>query len=252
MVWNSYCFKRLCNQADTTLRSYINATKTTSGIGDDSSFPEVKPNVIYKEDESMIYESEVAANEKILDNESLIGKIDGIMPNVLAAERIDSLLIEKVDEKTATTTLFECSHCHRSFAMAQTLARHMKIHQSDQYNKLCQYCEKSFMRADDLKRHIRIHTGERPYACDKCPKRYKQSSELKEHHRSHSADKLFVCQFCGRSLATRNGLYVHLKVHRGDKKHECNLCGKRFVSSGEVKSHLRNRHKEVNNKEKSK
>lgn len=135
-----------------------------------------------------------------------------------------------------------CDICNQAFSQAQTLARHMKIHQENQKNKLCTFCGKGFLRSDDLKRHTRIHTGERPYSCDQCPKAYKQSSELKEHIKSHSTAKDYMCTECGKSLATRNGLYVHMKVHRGEKNHECKYCGNRYVTSGELTSHVNHIH----------
>lgn len=54
---------------------------------------------------------------------------------------------------------FICAICNRQFAMAQTLARHAKVHEAFSKNKQCSYCGKCFSRSDDLRRHIRIHTG---------------------------------------------------------------------------------------------
>lgn len=185
-------------------------------------------------------------NGKFEDNSKTTTKIFGCKECFESFERVIHLDKHmKSAHPDTKINKFVCSQCNQIFSQAQTLARHAKIHQINQRNKLCTFCGKCFMRSDDLKRHTRIHTGERPYACDKCPKKYKQTSELKEHQKSHLTEKFYQCTECGKALATRNGLYVHMKVHRGEKNHECILCGKKYVTSGELTSHEKHIHSKV-------
>ncbi|KAK3861070.1 hypothetical protein Pcinc_032928 [Petrolisthes cinctipes] len=51
----------------------------------------------------------------------------------------------------------------------------------------CNYCHKDFAFASDLERHMRIHTGEKPFACSLCPYRSSQRYNLLRHRRVHVA-----------------------------------------------------------------
>ncbi|XP_068605329.1 uncharacterized protein [Brachionichthys hirsutus] len=76
---------------------------------------------------------------------------------------------------------------------------------------VCSVCGRTYATAQNLDVHLRIHTGERPFSCEQCGKRFTQSAHLKSHLSVHSGERPFTCTLCGRSFIVKYSLKLHMK-----------------------------------------
>ncbi|KAM5255798.1 zinc finger protein 783-like [Ctenodactylus gundi] len=105
--------------------------------------------------------------------------------------------------RPATTRVYHCSECLRSFQQRKTLLMHQRLHTgTSQGWPSCPYCGKAFRRPSDLFRHQRIHTGERPYQCLQCGRAFNRNHHLAVHMQTHIREQA-VLQFSTPS--TRQG-----------------------------------------------
>lgn len=76
---------------------------------------------------------------------------------------------------------------------------------------VCSVCSKTYATAQNLDVHMRIHTGVRPFGCEHCGKKFLQSAHLKSHLSIHTGDRPHVCLICSRSFIVKYSLNLHMK-----------------------------------------
>lgn len=76
---------------------------------------------------------------------------------------------------------------------------------------VCCVCHKTYATAQNLDVHMRIHTGVRPFGCEHCGKKFLQSAHLKSHLSIHTGERPHVCLICSRSFIVKYSLKLHMK-----------------------------------------
>ncbi|KAM6989828.1 uncharacterized protein LKV04_009421 [Tautogolabrus adspersus] len=76
---------------------------------------------------------------------------------------------------------------------------------------ICSICNGTYATAQNLEVHKRIHTGERPFSCDQCGKKFTQSAHLKSHLSVHTGERPFACSHCSRSFVIKYSLKLHMR-----------------------------------------
>ena len=79
----------------------------------------------------------------------------------------------------------------------------------------CQVCNKEFKEKHKLKRHLMVHTGEKPHSCEFCGKSFSLVYNLNTHKRVHTGEKPFVCRIdgCEKSFTQSGNLKTHVKAN---------------------------------------
>ncbi|XP_045780061.1 zinc finger protein 211-like [Maniola jurtina] len=131
-----------------------------------------------------------------------------------------------------------CAVCARTFAHANSLRRHLRVH-SGERNFLCSVCGKALSSREHLKFHLRIHTGYKPNVCKTCGKGFVKKCNLTLHERVHSGEKPHVCSHCGKAFSQRSTLVIHERYHSGARPYSCGMCGRGFVAKGLLSMHLK-------------
>lgn len=75
----------------------------------------------------------------------------------------------------------------------------------------CCVCSKTYATAQNLDVHMRIHTGVRPFGCEHCGKKFLQSAHLKSHLSIHTGERPHVCLLCSRSFIVKYSLNLHMR-----------------------------------------
>lgn len=76
---------------------------------------------------------------------------------------------------------------------------------------VCCVCSKTYATAQNLDVHMRIHTGVRPFGCEHCGKKFLQSAHLKSHLSIHTGERPHVCLICSRSFIVKYSLNLHMR-----------------------------------------
>lgn len=170
--------------------------------------------------------------------------------------------------------LYVCLKCDFCFTHLEVYQRHMSsIHPEEQEFK-CDVCEKLFNDLESLKEHANTEhkSKEEPlkenldtinYNCHFCSYKSTNRSTLNSHvSRKHSTSRKIArmrnntknsaatqlelsCDICDFKCPNKRRLKEHLeRKHADDYKYECNECGKKFKVKGDMRLHVRFKHKE--------
>ena len=106
-----------------------------------------------------------------------------------------------------------------------------------------------FQEKRRMKEHIlTVHQSMR-FACKICGKTYASSLSLRNHVRlNHEGKKPppEKCPHCEKIFKGIGTLKRHIdNVHEKKRPHACHLCGLSFSQSGNLKNHLKGKHKHV-------
>lgn len=136
---------------------------------------------------------------------------------------------------------FDCSKCHRSFAVEKSLQKHVDTDCGRISEHMCIVCNKGYASAATLRTHMTCHTSEMAYECQTCKKKLRTLVQLNVHTRVHTGERPFKCDKCEKAFAHRETLITHQSVHTGYKRFLCTVCGNRFSCLSNLMSHRRAR-----------
>ncbi|OCT91308.1 PR domain zinc finger protein 15 isoform X2 [Xenopus laevis] len=141
---------------------------------------------------------------------------------------------------------YDCSICHRRFALKATYHAHMVIHRENlpdpevqKYIHPCEVCGRIFNSIGNLERHKLIHSGVKSHGCEQCGKSFARKDMLKEHMRVHDNLREYLCAECGKGMKTKHALRHHMKLHKGIKEYECVECHRRFAQKVNMLKHYK-------------
>ncbi|KAM4700014.1 PR domain zinc finger protein 15 isoform 2-T2 [Discoglossus pictus] len=141
---------------------------------------------------------------------------------------------------------YDCSICHRRFALKATYHAHMVIHRENlpdpevqKYIHPCEVCGRIFNSIGNLERHKLIHSGVKSHGCDQCGKSFARKDMLKEHMRVHDNIREYLCAECGKGMKTKHALRHHMKLHKGIKEYECTECHRKFAQKVNMLKHYK-------------
>ncbi|XP_078037444.1 uncharacterized protein LOC144470319 isoform X6 [Augochlora pura] len=167
--------------------------------------------------------------------------------------------------------VYACEECNICFPVVQMLKRHRNaVHDQAQRYK-CKVCFKVCRSLVAFKMHVALeHKAEEQelkdecsltYACDFCSYESTNKSTLHSHiSRKHSSKRIdrrknsfryaaepeeYSCDVCEFKCPNRRRLKEHLeRKHASEYKYECEYCGKKFKVKGDMRLHVRFKHKE--------
>ncbi|XP_071994921.1 PR domain zinc finger protein 15 isoform X2 [Engystomops pustulosus] len=141
---------------------------------------------------------------------------------------------------------YDCSICHRRFALKATYHAHMVIHRENlpdpevqKYIHPCEVCGRIFNSIGNLERHKLIHSGVKSHGCEQCGKSFARKDMLKEHMRVHDDIREYLCAECGKGMKTKHALRHHMKLHKGIKEYECMECHRKFAQKVNMLKHYK-------------
>ena len=144
--------------------------------------------------------------------------------------------------------LIECPVCKATFRWEKNMKDHLNFVHKKTGGHICPTCGKSFATKGEVKTHCKmVHEGIR-HECQICNQTYVSKQALKEHvKKNHEGYKpSFKCSMCEKAFWTKQVLKRHNdNVHEKKRPFGCDLCGLRFAQSGQLKTHIKGKHKNV-------
>ncbi|XP_037561644.2 histone-lysine N-methyltransferase PRDM9 [Dermacentor silvarum] len=133
----------------------------------------------------------------------------------------------------------QCARCAYSSNRRGDVTRHQRTHTGER-PFVCHVCDRGFYRRGHLSSHMVVHTGEMPYECQDCGQCFTQASSMATHRRlQHSSRgaRHHICPECRKGFSKRSDVNRHLLIHRGEKPYACSECRMRFTQRGTAKRH---------------
>lgn len=195
---------------------------------------------------------------------------DNLSPIKIKKEDMDDVSSTNEDHYD-DTNVYACEECNICFPVMQMLKRHRNaVHEQAQRYK-CKVCFKICRSLVAFKMHVALeHKSEEEeakdvesltYACNFCNYESTNKSTLHSHiSRKHSAKRIgrrrnsyrystepeeYSCDVCEFKCQNRRRLKEHLeRKHASEYKYDCEYCGKKFKVKGDMRLHVRFKHKE--------
>ena len=110
-------------------------------------------------------------------------------------------------------------------------------------DRQCALCHRTFATAAKLRRHLAGHLGENAYECTQCGKGLASKQSLDTHRKTCGVDKTFVCPIedCRSLFASQVLLTDHARVHQTlPVQEQACACGATFTKLKSKKEHWTN------------
>ncbi|CAH1785845.1 unnamed protein product, partial [Owenia fusiformis] len=94
------------------------------------------------------------------------------------------------------------------------------------------------------RRHEKL--GIKQYSCEVCGKKFTSFFSKEIHCRTYHEGKGYKCEHCDKLLPRKDSLIQHTRImhtHKNIKRYQCHLCEHCCKIKGNLRLHLRNKHK---------
>ena len=153
-----------------------------------------------------------------------------------------------VAKKHERNKLYECPSCNSTYMTKETLEKHIAFVHEKSSGHLCPECGENFQTKRQMKDHIIVVHEGKGFECPFCNKILNSSVSRNGHIRSiHGGKKPepMKCSQCDKIYSSINSLTIHMRaVHEKKRPFACHLCDLSFGQSGNLKTHLKGKHKE--------
>ncbi|CAH1785843.1 unnamed protein product [Owenia fusiformis] len=146
-----------------------------------------------------------------------------------------------------------CQACGKDFRERCRLVQHeSKVHKiplpKGYHRYQCNRCSfwdisRCIVRFHKL-RHEKL--GIKQYLCEVCGKKFTSFFQKEIHYRTYHKGKGYKCEHCDKLLPRKDSLILHTRImhtHKNIKKYQCHLCEYCSNIMGNLRLHLRNKHK---------
>ena len=180
-------------------------------------------------------------------------KSNKLFCRICIKEFVGKVYLER-HEATHLDVTIKCDICNNQFKGDHSLNEHKKIH-LERKSFACQFCEKFYFSKYHLRNHSTIHLDTQTFKCNTCEKEYKNAKTLALHSKTmHEGSKdprklnSFPCKMCKKSFELKCYLRRHTAIHLDVRPFSCKLCEKTFKCAPLMNSHMKNIHRDKNNK----
>ncbi|XP_068992679.1 uncharacterized protein [Neodiprion pinetum] len=150
---------------------------------------------------------------------------------------------------------YSCSACNIDFDLEIMLRRHnIKFHNHRAHKYKCKVCPKTCKTLMAFEMHVDMEHEKTKdpivFVCTYCKFECKKRTTLHSHvarkHATHQKEhEEYLCDICEFKCQSRRRLKEHLeRKHAADYKYVCEICGKKFKVKGDMRLHVRFKHKE--------
>ncbi|XP_076288005.1 uncharacterized protein LOC143212765 isoform X8 [Lasioglossum baleicum] len=235
-------------------------------IPEPEKFSTKSPKEVLKTDPEELEEPcMIPAEEELSRSTEDLGKVK------IKSEETDNASSLNEELRNDDNKVYACEECNICFPVIQMLKRHRNaVHDQAQRYK-CKVCFKICRSLVAFKMHVALeHKTEEQdvkeeynltYACNFCNYESTNKSTLHSHiSRKHSSKCLgrrknsyryttepeeYSCDVCEFKCQNRRRLKEHLeRKHASEYKYDCEYCGKKFKVKGDMRLHVRFKHKE--------
>ena len=101
----------------------------------------------------------------------------------------------------------------------------------------CEKCNKKYARANSLIRHVKMHDNS--YICTACTKCFAEAASLNEHTVKYNGTCKTPCNICKKTFIGELALRRHMRMHQQWPPRICERCGQRFVVESTFQRHMK-------------
>lgn len=153
--------------------------------------------------------------------------------------------VQSSSSKEKKAVQYQCSECDKSFTDGLLLISHLEDHGRQEQAKkrnACIKCGQVFASQGNLARHMRIHATDEKYPCPDCSKIVNTLSDLEIHRTCHDPNRPFTCKLCNHRFWTRPSLCNHYREEHPDDVFTCRFCNKAYSVKKSLARHYRKWH----------
>jgi len=173
---------------------------------------------------------------------------------------LDGILITDEDQQynEEDIKVYACDDCNICFPLLQMLQHHRDaVHErnlkdAEPVTYSCDFCSYESTNKSTFQSHVsRKHSTKRgkrmrsksaikqqDYSCDACSFKCQSRRQLKEHlERKHGSEYKYDCEYCGKKFKVKGDMRLHVRFKHKEGPIVCDVCGKTCSNSNSLYVH---------------